>query len=114
MLGWEIFVYRPTAPDIFIARWMTSVFGLDWLDQLVKDNKVVDLGGGGYPNKYASTARVLLPIIKAGPPAHDSPLVIGDDYVLPQGWSSKVTWNKREVMACSANDQLMLEAWDKS
>lgn len=114
MLGWEIFVYRPTTPDVLIARWITSIGGLEWLDQLVRDNKVVDLGGDGYPNKYVSTARVLLPTIKAGPPAHKSPAVISDHYALPPGWSSEVTWNKREVMACSANDQLIVEAWDQS
>ena len=114
MLGWEVLVYRSTAPDIFIARWMTSVFGLSWLDDLVKDNKAIDLGGNGYPNKYAVAAGVLLPIIKAGLPANGSPLVIGDDYVLPEGWSGEITWNQQEVLGCQASDQLMVEAWDQS
>jgi hypothetical protein len=114
MLGWEVLVYRPTAPDGFIARWMTSVFGLEWLDQLVKDNKAVNLGGNGYPNKYAIAAGVLLPIIKAGLPANHSPLVIGDDYTLPEGWSGQVTWNQQAASACQTTDQLLIEAWDQS
>jgi hypothetical protein len=114
MLGWEVFVYRPTSPDVSIARWMTSVFGLKWLDQLVKSNKAIDLGGNGYPNKYAVTAGVLLPIIKAGLPVNDSPLVIGEDYVLPEGWSGDIDWNQQEVLACHGSDQLVVEAWDQS
>ena len=114
MLGWEIFVYRPSTPDVFIARWMTSVFGLKWLDHLVKDNKAVCLGGNGYPTKYSIAAGDLLPIIKAGPPSNDSPRVIGDDYVLPQGWNGQIEWNQQEVLGCQASDQLMIEAWDQS
>lgn len=114
MLGWDVRVYRPTAPDVSIARWTTGVFGLKWLDQLVEDSKAVDLGGNGYPNKYVIAAGVLLPIIKAGLPANDSPLVIGDDYVLPAGWSGDIQWNQQEVLACDGNDQLIVEAWDQS
>lgn len=114
MLGWEVFVYRPTTPDVFIARWKTSMFGLKWLDRLVGDNKAIDLGGNGYPDRYAVAAGVLLPMIKAGLPANDSPLVIGDDYVLPEGWSSEIDWNRQEVLACEGSEQLIVEAWDRS
>lgn len=114
MLGWEVFVYRPTTPDVFIARWTTSVFGLKWLDQLVKDKKAIDLGGNGYPCKYSVAAGVLLPIIKGGLPANDSPQVFGDDYVLPEGWSGDIEWNQHEVVSCRSGDQLLVEAWDQS
>lgn len=114
MIGWGVLVYRPTTPDVFIARWNTSVFGLRWLDQLVRDSKAIDLGGNGYPNKYAVAAGILLPIIKAGLPANDSPLVIGDNYALPEGWSGEIDWNQQEVLACHGGDQLIIEAWDQS
>lgn len=90
------------------------MFGLDWLDQLVKDKKAIDLGGNGYPNKYVIAAGTLLPIIKSGLPANGSSLVIGDDYVLPEGWSGEINWNQQEVMACHSTDQLVVEAWDQS
>lgn len=114
MLGWEILVYCPNAPNIIIARWTTSAFGLSWLDQLVKYKKATDLGGNGYPNKYAVRAGVLLPIIKAGLSANDNPIVIGDDYVLPEGWSDEINWDQQEVLACRDSDQLIVEAWDQS
>jgi len=114
MLGWEVLVYRPTTPGTIIARWRTSVFGLRWLDELAMRDKAIDLGGDGYPNKYAISAGVLLPMIKAGLPRNDSPPVIGDDYVLPEGWSGEVDWNQQEVLACHGSDQLVVEAWDQS
>jgi hypothetical protein len=114
MLDWEVFVYRPDSPDVFIARWTTSVFGLDWLRPLVKAEKVVDLGGNGYPRKYTVAAGVLLPLIEAGLPANSSPLVIGEDYVLPAGWSGDVVWNRQELSSCKDDEQLVIEAWDQS
>jgi len=95
-------------------RWTTSVFGLGWLDELVAKNQAIDLGGNGYPNRYSIAARVLLPIIKIGLPKNDSPLVIGDGYVLPEGWSGDVMWNEQQVLACRSSDELVVEAWDLS
>lgn len=116
MLGWEVFVYRDSSPtpQNLIARWQTSVFGLKWLEQLVKENSAQDLGGNGYPDNYSVAAGVLLPIIKAGLPANNSPLVVGDDYVLPEGWSGEIVWNQSLVLACKSDDLLTIEAWDQS
>ncbi len=115
MLGWEVFVLRsPDAKrDELIAHWQTSAFGLRWLDQLVKDGKASNLGGNGYPNLYSVTAGVLFPIIKKGLPANSSPLVIGDDYVIPEGWNGNVVW-KQDPATCKENDLLILEIWDQS
>lgn len=116
MLSWEVFVFRSAEAksEDLIARWQTSVFGLKWLDQLVKDGYASDLGGNGYPCKYSVTAGVLLPIITASLPSNNSPLVIGDDYVLPEGWSGDITWNREATLACQPDDILTIEAWDQS
>ena len=92
---------------------MTSVFGLDWLDQLVKEGKATDLGGNGYPNRYTITVGVLFPNLTNGSPKNRSPLVIGDDYVLPSGWNGKVTWQVAPD-SCNPDDTLFLEVWDQS
>ena len=113
MLGWEVFVSRQGS-DAPVARWKTSVFGLKWLDALVEGHKALDLGGNGYPNKYSIAAGVLLPIITRGLPANSSPLVVGDDYVTPAGWSGDVTLNAKNAAACHPDEQLLLEAWDQS
>lgn len=116
MLGWEVFIFRSAEAksEDLIVRWQTSVFGLKWLDQLVKDGYASDLGGNGYPCKYSVTAGVLLPIITAGLPSNNSPLVIGNDYVLPEGWSGDIAWNREATLACQPDDILTIEAWDQS
>lgn len=116
MLGWEVFVYRQgtKTPENLIARWRTSVFGLEWLDQLVEDKRATGLYGSGYPNHYSVTAGVLLPIITNGLPANNSPLVVGDDYILPAGWSGDISWNREAVLTCSKDELLLVEAWDQS
>ncbi len=136
MLGWEVFVYRkpearlwslvvrylisffrkPKAEKkgVLVVRWQTSVFGLDWLDQLVKDGKASTSGGYGYPSKYTVTAGVLFPIITSGLPVNNSPLVIGDDYVLPEGWNGDIIWNSEAKLACAPGDLLSIHVWDQS
>ena len=113
MLGWEIFVTRQGS-EAAVASWTTGVFGLKWLDQLVQEHRAVDLGGDGYPSRYSVAAGVLLPIITQGRPAYTSPLVIGEDYVMPSGWSGQVKLNKENIAACQPDEQLMVEVWDQS
>ncbi len=84
-----------------------------WLDQLAKDGGVIDLGGNGYPCKYSVKAGVLLPTIAAGLSANGSPLVIGDDYVLPERWSSDIEWRTEAVQACVGDATFVIEAWDQ-
>ena len=114
MLGWEIFVDRQN-PQQQVARWRTGVLGARWLGELVKEGKATDLGGNnGYPDRYQVAARVLLPILASGPPAHDSPLVIGDDYVLPPGWNDRLQFDRTVAEACDPNEILNIEVWDQS
>jgi hypothetical protein len=115
MLGWEVFAFRNSSAkrDDLVVHWMTSVFGLDWLDQLVKYGKANDLGGNGYPNRYKVPANVLIPFLSNGLPANRSPLVIGDDYVLPEGWEGEIV-RRQDPATCGSNDTLFLEVWDQS
>jgi hypothetical protein len=50
MLGWDVMVFRKIprpqpekAEELLLARWATGVFGLKWLDDLVRSNRAVDL-----------------------------------------------------------------------
>jgi hypothetical protein len=113
VLGWEVFVTRQGS-DATVATWKTSVFGLKWLDQLVEERRAVDLDDNGYPNRYSIAARVLLPIITGTLPANASPLVIGEDYVMPAGWSGVAELNAQNVAACQPDEQLLVEVWDQS
>ena len=118
MLGWEVFVYRQSKlkseNESLVATWQTSMSGLGWLDELVKEKRAAHLAGNGYPEWYFVKAGILLPIITVGLPANNSPEIIGDDYILPKNWSSDVVWNHDVVLACGENDLLIIEAWDQS
>lgn len=113
MLGWEIFVTRQS-DDTTVARWRTGPGGLEWLNSLVAGHRAVNLGGDGYPNRYSIAARVLLPIVAGRLPRHSGPLAIGDDYVMPPGWSKTPAVNSDAVAACALDEQLLLEAWNLS
>lgn len=120
MLGWEVFVYRQIRTPqgepgkILLARWMTGLNGLDWLEDLVKTNRAVDLGGDGYPCRYSIAAGVLSPVLSRGLPAHDGPPVIGDDYALPAGWNGDLKADHAALASRPSEEQLLVEAWDQS
>jgi hypothetical protein len=115
MLAWEVFVFSDKAAksEDLIVRWMTSVLGLSWLDQLVEEGKASDLGGNGYPNRYSITAGVLFPILNKGLPKNHSPQVFGDDYVLPAAWNGELIW-KQKPEAYAPETLLFLNVWDQS
>lgn len=117
MLGWQIYIFPEKAQltkESLLATWMTGPNGIDWLDTLVKEGKALDLGGGGYPYRYRAIAKILLPIISGGPPPHNSPMVFGDDYILPARWTGEIRINHENIAQCDPNEQLMIEAWDQS
>ena len=66
MLGWFICAYRQagsrqlpatqtSAKGIELAKWQASLSGLDWIEALVKEKKVIFLGGNGYPLYYTAS-----------------------------------------------------------
>ena len=116
MLAFDVTVYRhPTADrEDVVASWMTNPWGLKWLDQLVESGNAIQLTGNGYPTKFVVSAGVLLPIITKGLPKAKSPVVIGEDYFLPENWSGDIIWNRENALACTPGELLHVEAWDLS
>ena len=120
MLGWEVFVFRQGEEALShpgrkpLASWQTGFRGLAWLDFLVEQQRAVDLGGNGYPMRFSIAAKVLFPLLASGPPANDSPPVLGDDYFLPEGWNSAMKLDLRRVAEIPPDEQLIVEAWDQS
>lgn len=126
MVGWWIVVYQLTPEELdaakdresrkpfVLATWEASIAGTEWLDQLADEGRAVQLLADGYPCRYAATARDVLPLIASGPPAHASPPVIGDDYVLPANWTGNVTFHADRIAACPADQVLTIDAWDQS
>jgi hypothetical protein len=115
MLGWWIVIRRRDAGELeFVAKWEASIGGTDWLDKLVADGRAVQLTFDGYPNRFEAMADEVIPLIRNGPPDHEGPLIIGDDYVSIGGWARKFRFYDGEAQKCKPNEQLQIDAWDQS
>ena len=125
MLGWHISVYRQAddraSPATFaapegprLAVWQTDRFGLDWIDELVKQGRASDLGGDGYPLRYTATAEYITPRLAGEPPhAHRVWLLeVGD--TVDEKWAGRTVIDGSGVVACRPDEWLLIEAWDES
>ena len=103
-----------------LAEWETGVGGIRWLEKLVEEGKATKLRGDGYPNRYTSTANIVLPLITgdAIKPADDGIWVFGmdegEEYAQPPGWMGKVNLRPESIRTCPTNAALTIDAWDQS
>jgi hypothetical protein len=117
MLGWEFFVTREADQKTsrpLLASWQTGLGGTDWIDDLVAKGVATNLGGNGYPMRYAIPAGALGAVLQLGAPKHAGPPVIGDDCFLPSEWTGRVKIDIDRIRSLGASDVLIVEAWDQS
>jgi len=116
MLGWEFMVFRHQGEEKkeLVCHWMAGSSGMKWLKDLASDGKVVDLGGNGYPCCFVACAEILRATLIHGLPRANGPLVIGDDYILEPGWTSRITWRNQAVLLGDPTQRFLIEAWDQS
>lgn len=124
MIGWWIVISTQTPEErrrdadnrraSILAMWEVGLGGLDWLERLVTLAEAQKIRSDGYPNVYLAPARAVLPLLADGPPAHDNPMIIGDDYVQPPRWTRMVEIHADRMAACPSSHQLTIEAWDLS
>jgi hypothetical protein len=122
MLGWEIIVTRQdnTASKAginegtLLATWMAGLGGTKWLDHLVANGQATDLGGDGYPLRWLVSAGVLRSVLAKGLPKATNPMVIGDDYVMPRGWTQVKVFKQELLASLEPDEVLKVEAWDQS
>ncbi len=125
MLGFLVSVYRQqdgratpaargAARGARLAIWQTGVGGLDWIEELVKQNKAIQLSAAGYPTSFTATAEQVIPhLIGEIPEARPVWGFDPDDILLP-GWEGKTTKDPAVMEACRPNEWLLIEAWDES
>lgn len=122
MLGWLIIVRKavPAEPEgidspSVLATWESSTGGLDWLEALADEGKAELRSGNGYPTRYVLRAKDILPFLSQGQaPKHVGFAVIGDDYLMPAGWTGCANFHGDRIATCAAEEELIVEAWDQS
>lgn len=118
MLGWHFTIEKKRCGEapgfITLAVWQAAVSGLHWLDQLVKEEKAISLGGDGYPCKFKAQTKVLKPIVFSGPPYANA--VWGFDHgdILLPGWQGKTCIDRDAWEACDPDEWLDIVVYDES
>jgi hypothetical protein len=123
MIGWWIVVAAQSPEErdradnrreAVLANWEVGPGGLEWLYGLAKAGKVTQLTFNGYPMRFTGRAGDILPLLAEGPPPHQGPAIIGDDYVMPANWKGKVIFHQDKLAACPPDQVLTIDAWDQS
>jgi hypothetical protein len=118
MLGWHFTVYKSASNEpggrAELAVWQAAVSGLQWLDQLVKEEKAISLGGDGYPYTFKAQTKVLKPVVFSGPPYANA--VWGFDHgdILLPGWQGKTCIDRNAWEACDPDEWLDIVVYDES
>ena len=125
MLGYHISIYRQvdggasaaafaTPHGTRVAVWQTGIGGLDWLSEMLKAGKAIDLGGNGYPYRFTATAENLMPEIGDSPPGARDNWLCGAGDLVTDKWEGKTVIDGSEVNLCRPDEWLLVEAWDES
>ncbi len=79
--------------------------GRQWLDDLVRAGKAIDLGGNDYPSRYTAKAEVLAPWIRKYPPGA---ILKAEVPVSPDDEGQ----DRAATGPCPPEEWLIVEVWD--
>ncbi len=125
MLGYHVSVYRQenggatpaalgTERAARLAVWQTGLGGLDWLNELVKKNKAIQLSGHGYPTAYTALAKDVLPHLVGEIPEARPVWGCDPGDILSPEWEGQTTKTPAVIEACSPDEWLLIVVWDES
>jgi hypothetical protein len=122
MLGWEIFIRRGAQADPFalpgpgdvLARWTAGLGATEWLEGLVTRGLAVNLGGSGYPLRYALACGTLLAVWGKEPLASVGLVSSADDGSPPNNRAMPALLDIALLHDASPFEMLIVEAWDQS
>ena len=119
MLGWGVGIYRqkngggsPADCDSTIsyyedavtpalASWDAEIGGLEWIDELVKDEKAYQLERGGMSSTYTVQAKDIMFLLKSPPPC-----------VFTYGDRPEYSVNEDELRSCSPEEWFIVIVCD--
>lgn len=126
MLGWFVCIYRQLNSGKLpatntrqekglLAKWQSELYGLDWLDMLVKEGKAAEVAtNNGYPVRYTAQAKFIIPYLVDNPPNARGNWIADEGDVLLATWSGITEINKLEIDKCLPDEWLLIETWDES
>jgi hypothetical protein len=97
-----------------LAVWQIGLYGLKWMDDLVRGRLALRFPGNGYPNVFLALARDLLPRILPEPPEANLHWTCGAHDILGPGWAGKTVIDHEEVGSTRPEEWLCVEVWDES
>lgn len=103
-----------------LADWHAGGGFLDWLDELVSQGDAVKLSGDADPRRYASRARVLLPLITENRirPGTGAAWLLGrrlkEEWPMLPDLIGEINIRPANLMNCSPDTLLSIEAWFQS
>jgi len=123
MIGWGFNIYKQKGDNTMpasatseqgecLAAWNAELGGLDWLEELVNQQKSICLQAGFYPGLYTAQAKNMLPLLLEEPPFVRE----GLDWTDKENPLRYPIFNKSEqaIRATSPDEWLIIEVWDLS
>jgi hypothetical protein len=96
-----------------LAVWQSGLWGLNWVDELVKSGRILELQRGGYPNLYTGRFEYILSRI-SDPPEVNASWVCGPDDLIGDAWEGRTVIEENAIARCHPDEWLLIEAWDES